>query len=72
MADVFPFEVEVPETAQGHGYIELQVDTPNPFLVGPSLRGHEFHYSRIAAALDGDCSEYAAAPDVFKAVTPPS
>ncbi len=53
MADVFPFEVEVSETAQGHGYIELQVDTPNPFFsVGTSLRGHEFHYSRIAPQSD--------------------
>ncbi len=53
MADVFPFEVEVSETAQGHGYIELQVDTPNPFFpAGTSLRGHEFHYSRIAPQSD--------------------
>jgi cobyrinic acid a,c-diamide synthase len=53
MADVFPFEVEVSETAQGHGYIELQVDTPNPFFTaGTSLRGHEFHYSRIVPQSD--------------------
>jgi cobyrinic acid a,c-diamide synthase len=49
MANVFPFDVEVSDTAQGHGYSELQVDTPNPFFsVGTTLRGHEFHYSRIA------------------------
>jgi cobyrinic acid a,c-diamide synthase len=53
MADVFPFEVEVSETAQGHGYIELQVDTPNPFFpAGTCLRGHEFHYSRIVPQSD--------------------
>ncbi len=53
MADVFPFEVEVSETAQGHGYIELQVDTPNPFFpAGSALRGHEFHYSRIVPQSD--------------------
>jgi cobyrinic acid a,c-diamide synthase len=53
MADVFPFKVEVSETAQGHGYIELQVDTPNPFFpAGTSLRGHEFHYSRIVPQSD--------------------
>jgi cobyrinic acid a,c-diamide synthase len=53
MADVFPFEVEVSETAQGHGYIELQVDTANPFFpTGAALRGHEFHYSRIAPQTD--------------------
>ncbi len=53
MADVFPFEVEVSETAQGHGYCELQVDKPNPFFpVGSMLRGHEFHYSRIVPQSD--------------------
>jgi cobyrinic acid a,c-diamide synthase len=50
MAGVFPFEVEVCESPQGHGYTELLVDTPNGyFTVGKRLRGHEFHYSRIVA-----------------------
>jgi len=53
MANVFPFEVEVSETAQGHGYCELQVDAPNPFFsVGTTVRGHEFHYSRIVPQSD--------------------
>ncbi len=53
MANVFPFEVEVSATAQGHGYSELQVDTPNPFFsVGSTLRGHEFHYSGIVPQSD--------------------
>lgn len=48
MANVFPFEVEVSAAAQGHGYSELLVDTPNPFFsAGAALRGHEFHYSRV-------------------------
>jgi cobyrinic acid a,c-diamide synthase len=48
MAGVFPIEVEFCESPQGHGYTQLRVDSPNPFLpVGLTLRGHEFHYSRI-------------------------
>ncbi len=48
MAGVLPFEVEVCDSPQGHGYVELAVDRPNPFYeVGTRLRGHEFHYSRI-------------------------
>ncbi len=53
MANVFPFEVEVFDAPQGHGYIELQVDVANPFFtVGTTLRGHEFHYSRIVPQED--------------------
>ena len=49
MAGVLPFEVEVLARPQGHGYTTLRVDRPNAFLpVGTELRGHEFHYSRIA------------------------
>jgi cobyrinic acid a,c-diamide synthase len=48
MAEVFPFEVEVLPTPQGHGYVELAVDRPNPFFArGQRIKGHEFHYSRI-------------------------
>jgi cobyrinic acid a,c-diamide synthase len=48
MAGVFPFDVEVCGSSQGHGYSELRVDKPNPFLpAGLTLRGHEFHYSRV-------------------------
>ncbi len=48
MAGVLPLDVEVDATPQGHGYIEMEVDQPNPFFeVGTRLRGHEFHYSRI-------------------------
>lgn len=49
MASALPFEVEVCSRPQGHGYVELIVDSPNPFYsVGTRIRGHEFHYSRIA------------------------
>jgi len=48
MAAVFPFEVEVLPSPQGHGYVDLLVDRPNPFYApGLRIRGHEFHYSRI-------------------------
>ena len=53
MASVFPFDVEVFDTAQGHGYVELVVDRENPFFpLGTILRGHEFHYSRIVPLAD--------------------
>jgi cobyrinic acid a,c-diamide synthase len=51
MAGVLSFEVEVCDAPQGHGYVELMVDRPNPFFaVGSRLRGHEFHYSKILSA----------------------
>ena len=50
MAGFFPFEVEVCDSPQGHGYAELLVDRANPFFaVGTRLRGHEFHYSKIVS-----------------------
>jgi len=49
MAGVFPWDVEVLASPQGHGYVELEVDRPNPFFApGTVIKGHEFHYSRIA------------------------
>jgi cobyrinic acid a,c-diamide synthase len=48
MAGALDFEVDVCDVPQGHGYVELVVDRPNPFFaVRTCLRGHEFHYSRI-------------------------
>lgn len=53
MADLLPLEIEVCDRPQGHGYSELRVDAPNPFFpIGTSLRGHEFHYSRIVAGAE--------------------
>jgi cobyrinic acid a,c-diamide synthase len=48
MAGVLPFDVEVCASPQGHGYVDLLVDSPNPFFPqGLRMKGHEFHYSRI-------------------------
>ena len=48
MAGVLPIEVELCPRPQGHGYVELRVERDNPFYpTGLSLKGHEFHYSRI-------------------------
>ncbi len=48
MAGVLPVTVEMCPRPQGHGYTLLTVDRPNPFFgVGLSLKGHEFHYSKI-------------------------
>lgn len=53
MAGILPFEVEVCEAPQGHGYAVVTVDHPNPFFpIGVTLKGHEFHYSRIITAPD--------------------
>jgi cobyrinic acid a,c-diamide synthase len=54
MAGVLPVDVDVLASPQGHGYAVLRVDRLNPFFaVGDEIRGHEFHYSRIAGPLPG-------------------
>ena len=53
MSGVLPFEVQVCPAPQGHGYVRLRVDRPNPFFApGTVLTGHEFHYSRIAGGAE--------------------
>ncbi len=48
MAGIFPADVLLDRKPVGHGYEEIQVDAPNPFIkAGAVLRGHEFHYSRL-------------------------
>lgn len=48
MAGVFPVDTTLDSKPAGHGYEEVLVDQPNPFLAtGTILRGHEFHYSRL-------------------------
>ena len=51
MVGALPFVVEQHKKPQGHGYVEATVDTANPFLPeGTVIRGHEFHYSKLADA----------------------
>jgi len=48
MVGVFPFDVVLEEKPQGHGYTLLECVGENPYFAkGQSLKGHEFHYSRI-------------------------
>jgi cobyrinic acid a,c-diamide synthase len=52
MAGVLPVEIDVLDAPQGHGYVVLSADRPNPFFpIGLEIPAHEFHYSRIAGAL---------------------
>jgi cobyrinic acid a,c-diamide synthase len=49
MAGVFPADIVLDRAPAGHGYEEVVVDRSNPFLAkGTILRGHEFHYSKLA------------------------
>ena len=48
MVGVIQGEVEMCQKPQGHGYVEVEVANDNPlFPVGLTLRGHEFHHSRL-------------------------
>jgi cobyrinic acid a,c-diamide synthase len=51
MVGVIPVEVELSKKPQGHGYVEAEVLSENPFFPpGTALRGHEFHHSRVIDA----------------------
>jgi cobyrinic acid a,c-diamide synthase len=50
MVGVIPAEVELSRRPEGHGYVEVEVMTENPwFSTGLVLHGHEFHHSRLIA-----------------------
>ncbi len=56
MSGVLDLAIEQTPRPQGHGYETLVIDRENPFYpIGTELRGHEFHYSRIASG--GDLAE---------------
>jgi cobyrinic acid a,c-diamide synthase len=48
MVGVLPCDVEVTDRPQGHGYVIAEAMEGNPFLpAGTTVRGHEFHHSRV-------------------------
>jgi cobyrinic acid a,c-diamide synthase len=48
MTSVLPAEFVLEKRPQAHGYTVLEITAPNPFFEkGGTLKGHEFHYSRI-------------------------
>ncbi len=48
MVGVIPAEVEIGDRPQGHGYVIAHVISENPYFpIGSTIRGHEFHHSKI-------------------------
>lgn len=48
MVGALPFDVELLDKPQGHGYIVVRVERENPYFdLGTVIKGHEFHHSRI-------------------------
>jgi cobyrinic acid a,c-diamide synthase len=48
MVQALPIDFQLDKKPQGHGYTRLEVVQGNPFYpVGTTLKGHEFHYSRV-------------------------
>ncbi len=57
MAGVLDLVIEQTTRPVGHGYVEAEVDRPNPFFERSTrLRGHEFHYSRVVSGGDAGAS----------------
>lgn len=53
MVGIIPAEVDMSVRPQGHGYVEAEVIRENPYFpVGLTVRGHEFHHSRLSK-MDG-------------------
>jgi cobyrinic acid a,c-diamide synthase len=49
MVGAIPAEVQVSEKPEGHGYVTAEVIDENPlFPMGLSIRGHEFHHSKVS------------------------
>jgi cobyrinic acid a,c-diamide synthase len=49
MVGIIPAEVDLSVRPQGHGYVEAEVIQKNPYFpIGLTLRGHEFHHSKLS------------------------
>lgn len=49
MTGVLPISYDFSKKPQGHGYTIIVVENNNPYYdIGLEIRGHEFHYSRVA------------------------
>ncbi len=48
MVGIFPISFRLEKKPQAHGYTKVSVNRANPFYAkGTSLKGHEFHYSKM-------------------------
>ena len=53
MVGIIPAEVELSARPEGHGYVIAEVIEENPFFPrGLSIRGHEFHHSKLPSPAD--------------------
>jgi cobyrinic acid a,c-diamide synthase len=53
MAGVLDLTTEQTASPRGHGYVSARVEAANPYFeLGSTLRGHEFHYSRVVQGED--------------------
>jgi cobyrinic acid a,c-diamide synthase len=49
MVGVIPADIQVSQTPEGHGYVIAEVVGENPlFPIGLTIRGHEFHHSKVS------------------------
>ena len=49
MVGVIPAEVQISEKPEGHGYVIAEIIDENPlFPIGLTIRGHEFHHSKLS------------------------
>jgi cobyrinic acid a,c-diamide synthase len=49
MVGAIPAEVRISERPEGHGYVIAEIMDENPlFPVGLTIRGHEFHHSKVS------------------------